>query len=823
MVPIPVLIREWIREDKALTDRAAIRRLARADRFYLLVRVLGRLDCLHDWIYSRCREVEANPDGYIDIWARDHYKALDVDTPVWTSTGWKCHGDLQPGDWVFSPRGLKVRVLANTGPMHGADCYQLGDVVAAGDHLWPAQIKVRRRMGFARSVEYRTRLVCTRETLSIRLPLIDALEGTEDILPVDPYILGSWLGDGTASTGHITSGDEQTWELLGWPDIGPKIGKYRRTLYGLVPQLRSIGVVNDKHVPQRYLQACAAQRLALLQGLMDTDGHVSERGTATFCNTNVRLVDAVHFLAGSLGMRARKRFYGTYWQVSFQAYQGDRCPFRLSRKRERCLIGQPNMKTYYPQATHTRPVNCIQVEGGLYLAGHDLVPTHNSTIITFAGIIQEILREPEITIGIFSHTKGVAEKFVSQIKLEFENNALLQSVFPDILWGADTSQSPRWSVQKGLVVRRKGNPKEGTLEAWGLVDGSPISVHFMLMVLDDVVVPSSVTTPDQIMKTTEAWSLAGNLGTAAGRTWIIGTRYHFADTYGTIMDRGAALPRIHPATHDGTKSGRPVLFSPFEWEKRKRTSLDSTLACQMLCSPLAGSQRMFNVQDLQVYEARPRTLMGYLLCDPARSKKKNSANTAMVVIGIDTAGNKYLLDGVDHQMDLMERWRWFRDLWEKWVQAPGVVGLIAGYEAFGAQADLDYFHEKQRQEGLFFEIIELAWPRDGEDSKHDRIQRLVPDIRGHKFYLPYPTDDENLTRLQRSMIKSGYEYRVARPIRRVDQEQRLYDVTERFRLQIDFFPFGGKVDLIDAAARIYDAEPVTPEKQQNTPIEPDVV
>ena len=508
LVPIPVLIREWVREDKGLKDKAAIRRLCRADRFYLLVRVLGRIDCLHDWIYERCREVEANPDGYIDIWARDHYK---------------------------------------------------------------------------------------------------------------------------------------------------------------------------------------------------------------------------------------------------------------------------------------------------------------STIITLAGIIQEILKDPEITVGVFSHTKGIATKFVAQIKREFEQNRLLQECFPDILWSDPAGEAPRWSDRDGIIVKRKGNPKEGTLEPWGLVDGSPISAHFKLMVYDDVVVQSSVTTPDQILKTTESWSLAGNLATADGRSWYVGTRYHFADTYQTIMDRKAAIPRIHPATADGTKNGKPVLFSPFQWDRRKTTSLDSTLACQMLCSPLAGSQRMFNVEDLQVYEARPRTLQLYLLVDPARSKKKNSADTAMVVIGIDVAGNKYFLDGVAHKMDLMERWRWFRDLYQKWIDAPGVMGITAGYESYGAQADLDYIKERQQLEGCQFEVIELAWPRDGEESKNDRIQRLVPDVKGHRFYMPYPTDEERYTRLQRSMIGAGYEYRVARRIMRMDEEQRVYDVAERLRLQFDFFPFGGKVDLIDAVARIYDASPTKPE------------
>src|SRR5208282_3324853 len=127
------------------------------------------------------------------------------------------------------------------------------------------------------------------------------------------------------------------------------------------------------------------------------------------------------------------------------------------------------------------------------------------------------------------------------------------------------------------------------------------------------------------------------------------------------------------------------------------------------------------------------------------------------------------------KMDLMERWQRFSELKDKWERAPGVVGIICGYESFGARADLDYFYERQRLEGNHFEIIELEWPEAGEVGKDDRVQRLVPDVKGHRFYLPYPTDDDRLTRVQRSMIAAGYEYRVARPIRRVDEENRIYD------------------------------------------------
>jgi hypothetical protein len=448
---------------------------------------------------------------------------------------------------------------------------------------------------------------------------------------------------------------------------------------------------------------------------------------------------------------------------------------------------------------------------------------YKSSIITFAGIIQEVLRDPEITVAIFSHTKPIAKAFLRQIQREFENNEDLKALFPDILWANPEKEARQWSLDGGITVKRKGNPKEATIEAHGLVDGQPTSRHFKLRVYNDVVVPESVSTPEQIERTTEAWSLSDNLGTKGGRRWHEGTRYHYADTYATIMKRGIR-ERIYPATHDGTKTGRPVLFSQKEWDQKLLTQSDSTIACQQLLNPLSGSVRLFNVEDLQDWQVRPDALMAYLTVDPARSKKRDSANTAMAVIGVDEYSKKYLLDGFDHQMDLMERWQNMRDLWVKWRRAPGVQGIKVGYEVYGAQADMDYFLERQRVEvDCQFPIEELAWPNDGPGSKDDRIQRLLPDIRSHAFHGPYPTDDENITPYQVRMIASGYEHRISAKIEPLDQEGKAYDLWERFKLQASMYPFVDRKDLIDAVSRIYDMEPQAPQFIDSRILEPEVV
>lgn len=451
---------------------------------------------------------------------------------------------------------------------------------------------------------------------------------------------------------------------------------------------------------------------------------------------------------------------------------------------------------------------------------------YKSTIITFAGIIQEIILKPEITIGIFSHTKHVSRKFLAQIKRELEGNETLIQTFPDIFYEAPRRESPRWSEDKGLVVKRKANPKEGTVEAHGLVDGMPTGAHFELRVYDDVVTKESVSTPDQIAKVTEAWELSDNLGARqedgrSGRAWHIGTRYSFADTYHVILERKALIPRIHPATTDGTPDGELVFLSPEAWDEKKRKQGPATIACQMLQNPAAGTEAMFNKDHLRFAEVRPATLNIYILCDPASSKKKGSDKTAMPVIGVDAAGNKWLLDGFHHKMNLQERWTNLYNLRRHWTNQPGVQGVFVGYERYGMRSDIEYFEEKMVDKGVSFHIEELAWPNDGPGSKFDRIQRLYPDFSEGKFFLPRITKGKDETAVQKKIRAEGQPFRIYKPTRRRDHEGNIYNLNRNFIEEYLTYPFSVHDDFLDAASRIYDMDPQAPRLIDEGMLEPE--
>lgn len=488
---------------------------------------------------------------------------------------------------------------------------------------------------------------------------------------------------------------------------------------------------------------------------------------------------------------------------------------------------------------------------------------YKSTIITFAGAIQEIIRDPEITIAIFSHTKPIAAAFLQQIMQELERNDYLKKIYADVLWDDPRKEAPIWGMQRGIVVKRRSNPKEATVEAHGLVDGQPVSRHYKLRIYDDVVTDKSVTTPDMIRKTTEKWELSDNLAsTKSARKWHAGTRYNFGDTYGIIIEEGRGIkPRIYAATHDGTLKGNPVFLSEKRWNEIKALQR-RTVSAQMLLNPVAGNEAIFQTAWFKTYLIRPTVMNIYIMVDPSKGKTSSSDRTAIAVIGVDVAGNRYLLDGVRHRMKLSERWGHLKRLYTKWRDATGTQVIIVGYERYGAQTEDEVIKDWQERDGVAFELVELSWPREGNHSKRDRVERLEPDMKAGKFYLPgivyHPefggddgkalwkvwTDEDakraeakgedvpykvgqivyrplrGQTNEQRAMVATQQTYRIAEPIKRIDENNDLYDLTRAFIEEAMFFPFAPKDDLIDAASRIYDLSPKPAVQYEQASLEP---
>jgi predicted phage terminase large subunit-like protein len=773
-----------------------VRALALTDLFYLLVRVCRRPDMLHPWLYARVREVESSPNGHLDLWSREHYKDLADDTPMLTfNRGWTTHGELKVGDVLYAPNGLLTSVLAITEGYKDSECYKLtfsdGVVLVAGaGHLWRVRRKVKRRISGSdlRSVEWVDEIVQTN-----RLPEradIGAMQspicGEAKQLLIDPYVLGCWLGDGESAAGRICGVDDEIFSRI--EEKGYRLSHNHcskrepfqtRTVYGLVPILKSENLLKNKHIPQIYQEASIHQRMELLRGLMDTDGHCNTRGTATFCNQNETLARQTYELAIGLALRPNIRWYinseGGYWQVSFQAHK-DRNPFFLKRKAERAIepSAHRNCRDVVScERIDSVPTRCIQVDGGMYLAGKNLIPTHNSTVITFGLTIQDILKDPETTIGIFSHTRPIAKAFLRMIMREFESNQVLHATFPDVLWGKDTRSAQKWSEDDGIIVKRKSNPNEATIEAWGLVDGQPTSKHFKVLLYDDIVVAASVTTPEMIEKTRIALEQSYNLGrTEGGVKRFAGTRWHFDDAYKTLIDRGTAIPRVHPGREGGTEEGKPVFWSEKVHEEKRRDMGPHTYSAQILLNPKADSLKGFKREWLRYYTQRPKHTNNYILVDSANSKRKESDYTCMWVIGLGSDNNFYALDVVRDRLSLTERSERLFTLHRKWK--PKQVR----WEQYGLMADIQHIKTEMENQSYRFDIIEVA----GRTGKEDRIGRLIPIFEQGRFYL----------------MKSHHV---------TDYQKNVKDLVHDF-IEDEFMPFpvSSHKDMLDSLARLIEPD-----------------
>jgi len=371
---------------------------------------------------------------------------------------------------------------------------------------------------------------------------------------------------------------------------------------------------------------------------------------------------------------------------------------------------------------------------------------YKSTIITFAKTIQDVLAshgdDPlpewdgiEPVFGIFSHTRPIAKAFGKQIARELENNKVLIDLFPDILWQNPRAEAIQWSEDAGWSVKRKGNPKEQTIECWGVVEGQPVSKHFNVLIFDDMVTKASTTSTDMINKTTEHWELALSLGAGeTGKRRYIGTRYHMNDSWRVIMEREAAIPRIYPATDNGELDGKAVFWSQDHYENKVREYGTFTASCQLLQNPLADKHRGFTRTDLRFYDRMGEGGRGnrLIIVDPANEKKKKSDYTTMGVIELGQDDNFYFLDGIRDKLNLEQRTSKLIQLHKKWNSKHAKI-FGTWYEKYGKDSDIQHIQYVQKEQNYRFEIKEVG----GLMAKVDRIQRLQPQFQAHRWWFPY--------------------------------------------------------------------------------------
>jgi deoxycytidine triphosphate deaminase len=420
-----------------------------------------------------------------DLVARIEGKALALDTEVPTPDGWTTMGEIRAGEWVFDPTGAPVRVLGVTGEIQRRPCREIvfsdgTRVVADIYHEW----EVRSRYDRNRRNPYR---VLSTAEIGASLKLgreynwhvaqTGAVQYPERELPIDPYVLGAWLGDGTSTRAELTTADGEILAELAVAGYGVRktaaplgyrvglgstphardavTGRY--TANGsLQSTLRAAGLLGNKHVPREYLEASVDQRRALLHGLMDTDGYVDKWGRCELTTVGRHLAEAYHELIAGLGFRpviaTKRAMYdgrdcGPKYDVTFTPGEP---VFRLPRKLARQKLAgrfKRGRSIVAVNEVDSVPVRCIQVDDrrGAYLITRSFIPTHNSSLGR---------------LGLIVHaTAGFVDPgFKGTLTLEITNLTRV----PIVLWPGKPIAQLSFMTLDRAAVRPYGHPDLGS-------------------------------------------------------------------------------------------------------------------------------------------------------------------------------------------------------------------------------------------------------------------------------------------------------------------------------------------------------------------------
>lgn len=340
-----------------------------------------------------------------DVFILD-YKGLDINTPILTTSGFKLLKDITKSDIIFDKDGNETRIL-NISDVHHNPCYKIkfdnGDeIIADHEHRWLTSFRQTKN-------KYKELILTTEELKNSHdfylnkkdsrfLPKIlnpKPLNREHSELPIDPYILGYWLGDGTSAAGSVTAKNPDFWNEVikrGYTygeDISGDGGCEMRTIFGLRTELSKLNLINNKHIPIQYLMSSYEQRLDLLRGFMDADGYYNnKRKRFVMATTREKQADYLVSLLATLGVKPTKIYAKKYcnnkefdgWDVCFTMEDN---PFLI--RNQDCIEFPKSDKASFRniksiELVETIPTKCLEVDSPThtFLFGHSLIVTHNT-------------------------------------------------------------------------------------------------------------------------------------------------------------------------------------------------------------------------------------------------------------------------------------------------------------------------------------------------------------------------------------------------------------------------------------------------------------
>jgi len=391
-------------------------------------------------------------------------------------------------------------------------------------------------------------------------------------------------------------------------------------------------------------------------------------------------------------------------------------------------------------------------------------------------IFQEIFRDPEVTIGIFSFDlqKG-SRKHLVRWKAEAENNAVFKAAWDEVLWQNPREEGAFWSVENGCTVKRRGSHIVPTVSAYTFMKGLPTGARFSILFMDDVETEETVAADEQREKVKERFESALNLAGRSARKWIPGTFHHTAGLLNTLIKKGwkshcfAAEDVRRPAPDveelyekfggvrpdtgadipEGVReirlAGKPVYLHALECAIKRFEQGNERYEQQSMGNPLSGVVHRFR-REWVSDELRIRAdfydwcagKFGYLLSDPSKGLRDPSVG---LMLAADADRRLVVVDGFRKRLS-PEEWAHHMYLlavnWSNVMQVQQIRVEIFGQATWDTV--LRQYFEKKRYAGApIFGVGEYRGSsanRNNAPALMRAWMRLEPLFRTGRLRLP---------------------------------------------------------------------------------------
>lgn len=486
-------------------------------------------------------------------------KLLSDDTPVLTRNGWKNHGDLVVGDEVINPSGQFVPVIGVLPKHHTTHTVTMSDGSQFECHFRHEWEVYDRRCGKIHILETQDMIgkLKNGKHFNFMIPNKEYMLGENKEFIVSPYMLGVWLGDGTNRKPRITI-DKHDYPIVNkLINDGYNVSKvyvHKDTdvpsyeFNGLNKQLNKFDMcfpkaTTIKHIPEEYMTSSIEQRLELLAGLLDTDGSLRRKENRynystteeTLKNDFVTLISTFGWrcsvveydpCTSSSGIVGKKKCYTIGFNPTCYI------PCQLKRKQLNNFSKQRRISIVSIEESKPKQGNCITVLGGMYCVGKRLIPTHNTTIVTY--YLTWLMGLDSERTNLYSSCSDTNTNSFYRGALEVISDTktyTFREIFPNFKMVLTDSKKNLIDVDRkkkypSLTCRSIGGTLNGSCDCNGLLIG------------DDLITGiEEVLNPERMMK---IWKLVdNNLLTRAKENckilWI-GTRWSLIDPIGLRLD-----------------------------------------------------------------------------------------------------------------------------------------------------------------------------------------------------------------------------------------------------------------------------------------------